>query len=65
MSRYVHAYQAPSGQWSGKVLVEIAGVAGCESAIDVMLALQELYPDIEPLPGPGPLAVQDDSPQAL
>lgn len=38
-------YQAPSGQWAGQLLdadgIELAGVAGCESAEDVEDAAQE------------------------
>lgn len=38
-------YKAPSGQWAGQLLeddgVEVAGVAGCETAEDVECAAQE------------------------
>ena len=50
-------YKAPSGQWSGQLLddagVEVAGVAGCETAEDVECEAQDagleydvaVYPD--------------------
>ena len=50
-------YRAPSGQWSGQLLdddgVELAGVAGCETAEDVEFEAQDagleysmaIYPD--------------------
>lgn len=37
-------YKAPSGQWSGQLLedgIELAGVAGCDSAEDVEEAAQD------------------------
>jgi hypothetical protein len=47
---YLHVYRAPSGQWAGKVLEEVAGIAGCESPLDVLLAAREQWPGIEDLP---------------
>jgi hypothetical protein len=49
-------YQAPSGQWAGQLIeddVELAGVAGCDTAEDVECAAQDagleyseaVYPD--------------------
>ena len=50
MTRYLHVYRAPSGQWSGKVLEEVAGIAGCEHPEDVLLAAREQFPDVVDLP---------------
>ena len=39
MANTLRIYKAPSGQWSGQLLdedgIELAGVAGCETAEDV------------------------------
>lgn len=50
MTRYLHIYRGPSGQWSGKVLKEVAGIAGCESTFAVVDEAYERFPDIEDLP---------------
>lgn len=50
MTRYLHVYRAPSGQWSGKVLEEVAGIAGCESTFAVVDEAYERFPDVENLP---------------
>lgn len=50
MTRYLHVYRAPSGQWSGKVLEEVAGIAGCSHPIDVLDEAVERFPDIADLP---------------
>lgn len=47
---YLHVYRAPSGQWSGKVLEEIAGIAGCSHPVEVLDAALEQYEGIEDLP---------------
>lgn len=46
---YLHTYRAPSGEWSGKVLEEVAGVAGCEDEADVWEAASEQF-DVQGLP---------------
>ena len=46
---YLHVYRAPSGEWSGKVLEEVAGVAGCEGEADVWEAASEQF-EVEGLP---------------
>ncbi|PLJ29899.1 hypothetical protein [Klebsiella quasipneumoniae] len=50
MPRYLHVYRAPSGQWSGKVLEEVAGIAGCEHPVEVLESALEQYEGIEDLP---------------
>lgn len=50
MTRYLHVYRAPSGEWAGMVLEEVAGIAGCEHPLDVLIAAREQFPDIEDLP---------------
>lgn len=47
----VYIYRAPSGQWAGILLEEVARVGGCASADEALEALRELAPDAEPLPG--------------
>jgi hypothetical protein len=47
---YLHVYRAPSGQWAGKVLEEIAGIAGCQNPVEVLEAALEQFPGIEDLP---------------
>lgn len=49
-TRYLHVYLAPSRQWSGKVLEEVAGIAGCSSSFAVEDEAYERFPDIEHLP---------------
>lgn len=51
---YLHVYRAPSGQWSGKVLEEVAGIGGCEHPVDVLHAAREQFPGIEDLPADAP-----------
>lgn len=51
---YLHVYLAPSGQWSGKVLEEVAGIAGCAHPVSVLDAALEQFPDIEDLPKDAP-----------
>lgn len=41
---YVYVYRAPSGQWSGKLLEEVGGVAGCDSREEALAALRDQYP---------------------
>lgn len=57
---YLHVYRAPSGQWAGKVLEEIAGIAGCESPAEVLEAALEQFPDIEDLPDVTRRSVRED-----
>lgn len=33
---YVHAYKTPAGQYSGRLLREIGGIAGCNDPIDLL-----------------------------
>lgn len=47
---YLHVYRAASGQWSGKILEEVAGIAGCEYPAEVLEEALERWPDIEDLP---------------
>lgn len=56
VKRWVYAYQAPSGQWSARVIEgeEVAGVAGCTSPEEAVSALREQFPDAEILPGIDP-----------
>lgn len=54
MTRYLHVYRAPSGQWSGKVLEEVAGIAGCENPVDVLHQARDQFPGIEDLPTNAP-----------
>ena len=56
---YLHVYLAPSGQWSGKVLEEVAGIAGCECPRDVLLAAREQFPDTEDL-STSPAGLRED-----
>lgn len=49
-TRYLHVYLNPAGQWSGKVLEEVAGIAGCAHPAEVMEAALERFPNIEDLP---------------
>lgn len=66
---YLHVYRAPSGEWSGKVLDEVAGIGGCGNPRDVWEAASEQFPDIIGLPGlayfkapnGGPMATGDDN----
>jgi len=48
---YLHVYRVPSGEWSGKVLDEVAGIGGCDNPKDVWEAASEQFPDIIGLPG--------------
>ncbi|WP_232528656.1 hypothetical protein [Stenotrophomonas acidaminiphila] len=50
MSHYLHVYRAPSGQWSGKVLEEVAGIAGCKYPAEVVGEARDRYPDVADLP---------------
>ncbi len=50
MPRYLHVYRAESGQWSGKVLEEVAGIAGCEHPVEVLESALEQFEGIEDLP---------------
>ncbi|MCL4825251.1 MAG: hypothetical protein KJZ57_13640 [Anaerolineales bacterium] len=50
MTTYLHVYRAPSGQWSGKVLEEVAGIAGCEHPVEVLESALEQYAGIKDLP---------------
>ena len=50
MTRYLHVYRAPSGQWSGMILEPVAGIAGCECPLDVLVAAREQFPDVIDLP---------------
>jgi hypothetical protein len=54
MTCYLHVYRAPSGQWSGKVLEEVAGIGGCEKPVDVLQAASEQFPGIKDLPADAP-----------
>lgn len=65
MTRYLHVYRTPSGQWSGKVLEEVAGIAGCEHPVDVLLAAREQFPGIEDLPQDAPAPCFDDDGEPL
>lgn len=51
---YLHVYKNPAGQWSGRVLREEAGIAGCSSPEEVWEAAFEQFSELEPLPGPEP-----------
>lgn len=48
--QYLHVYLAPSGQWAGKVLEEVAGIGGCTYPVDVLSAAAEQFPGIKDLP---------------
>lgn len=48
--RYLHVYRTESGQWAGLILEPVAGIAGCEYPLDVLLAAREQYPDVIDLP---------------
>lgn len=50
MTTYLHVYQAPSGQWSGLLLEPVAGIAGCEHPVDVLLEARERFPACTDLP---------------
>lgn len=43
---YLHVYRAPSGEWSGKVLDEVAGIGGCDTPESVWQAASEQFPDL-------------------
>lgn len=51
---YLHVYRAASGQWSGKILEEVAGIAGCLHPSEVLEEAHDRYPDIEDLPRDAP-----------
>lgn len=63
MSHYLHVYRAPSGQWSGKVLEEVAGIAGCKCLADVVGEARSRYKDVAALPSDAPHP-DDDAPHA-
>ncbi|CEE28341.1 MULTISPECIES: hypothetical protein [Xanthomonas] len=50
MPHYLHVYRTPSGQWSEKVLEEVAGIAGCEHPVEVLESALEQFEGIEDLP---------------
>lgn len=51
---YLHVYRAPSGQWSGKVLEEVAGLAGHAYPVEVVIAARGQFPGIVDLPKDAP-----------
>lgn len=50
MKTYLHVYRAPSGQWSGLLLEPVAGIAGCEHSVDVLIEARERFPECADLP---------------
>jgi hypothetical protein len=50
MKTYLHVYQAESGQWSGLLLEPVAGIAGCEHPVDVVIEARERFPACTDLP---------------
>lgn len=47
---YLHIYRTESGQWAGKILEEVAGLAGFDNPLDMAEAALEEFPDIQDLP---------------
>ncbi len=44
---FLHVYLSPSGQWSGRLLESVGGIAGCASPADVIEAARDQYPEID------------------